>query len=179
MKKASPHPPAPCAGPSLYRGEGGRKVCVGRIAGAHGVRGDVKIVPYCEDPALLEKVEGFGVRILRGHGNFLLAEIEGITDREAAMALKGTELWIERSALPEPEEEEYYFEDLKGLEVRGADGLACGKVVAVQDFGATPLLEIRPVAGASYYLPFTKEYVPEVNLAGGFVSINPPEGLID
>ncbi len=156
-----------------------KNICIGKIAGAHGVRGLVKIFPYCNDPDLLEKVDAYRIRLLHSQGKFLLAEIDGIQDRDAAQALKGTELWIDRAALPEPEVDEFYFEDLKGLEVKNLNGTAEGKVIAVQDFGSVPLLEIKPSAGSTYYLPFTKENVPEINISEGFVTINPPEGLVD
>ncbi|NCC21632.1 MAG: 16S rRNA processing protein RimM [Alphaproteobacteria bacterium] len=162
------------------------RVCLGRIADAHGVRGLVKIQPYGEDVGLLEALDVWSAKdggdlleiSLRNLvGRFTLAEIKGVADRDAALALRGTELWVARADLPEPDEDEFYIEDLKGLAVRFASGEDGGKIVAVQDFGAAPLLEIRPPSGPTWYLPFTREYVPDVDPEGGFVVIDPPEGL--
>lgn len=150
-------------------------ICIGKFAGAHGVKGVIKVLSYCEDAHLLEKSSEFRMKIHGQQGKHILVEVEGITDREAAQELKGREIFIERSSLPEPGEEEYYLEDLKGMDARDTEGSPCGKIVSVQDFGASPLLEIRPTSGETYFIPFTKEFVPEVNIVEGFVAINPFE----
>jgi 16S rRNA processing protein RimM len=105
----------------------------------------------------------------------IVARLKGVDDRNAAEALRGLKLYIPRDALPEPEEDEFYLADLIGLSVETADGQVLGKVKTVQDFGAGDLLEIQPKAGASWWLPFTKEAVPEVRLADGKVIAAPPE----
>ncbi len=193
--RPAPHPPAHSANPSLSRRERvnppaegqPHRICMGKIAGIHGVKGLVRIIPFGEHIDLIQSCRVFtgenssqtlNITLRNPQGKYILAGIEGIENRDAAMTLKGTELWIDRSALPEPEEDEFYFEDLKGQEVRNEDGSPAGKVIAVQDFGAIPLLEIRPVSGSSYYLPFTKENVPEVNLGQGYLSVSLPEGLL-
>ncbi len=169
-------------------GEEIKRILMAKIASAHGVKGLVKLQPFCEDISLLDTLEIFTserggdtleLTIRHADAKHVLAEIEGVQDRDAAQALKNTELWADRAALPEPDEDEYYFEDLKGLAVKHVNGGDAGQVLAVQDFGAGALLEIRPPKGASYYLPFTGEYIPEVNLENGFLVIDPPEGLIE
>jgi 16S rRNA processing protein RimM len=165
-----------------------KRICLGRITDAHGVRGLVKILPYGDDPALMENLcvydgeesqKTVTIELDRPQGRHILARIKGCDDRDAALALRGTELWAARDDLPETGDDEFYIEDLKGLAVRVRGGDENGHVVALRDFGASPLLEIRPPAGQSYYLPFTKECVPEIHMEDGFIIIDPPEGLLD
>ena len=168
------------------------RVCLAAIAGAHGVRGLVKLKTFTETPedALaygpLEDEAGarrFEVS-LKGRaggkgGDLLLAEIAGVDSREAADALRGTRLYVARAALPEIDEEEtFYHADLVGLAAVDGEGAARGRVKAVQNFGAGDLLEIEEEGGASYFLPFTKAAVPEVDLAAGRIVIAPPEEVI-
>ncbi len=165
-----------------------KQVVMGIITAAHGIRGEVKIKSFTEQP---EDIAAYGPLLLNGgpeeveilrlrpaKGQFI-AQLKGVADRNAAEALKGSRLMLPRARLPEPEEEDsFYYEDLVGLQAERADGSPAGEVVAVHDFGAGDLLEIRP-AGArrTYYLPFTREMAPEVDIAGGRIVINPPEEL--
>lgn len=168
------------------------RVCLAAIAGAHGVRGLVKLKSFTETPedALaygpLEDEAGarrFEVS-LKGRaggkgGDLLLAAVAGVDSREAAEALRGTRLYIDRAALPEiAEEETYYQADLVGLAAVDGDGAARGRVKAVQNFGGGDLLEIEEEGGSSYFLPFTKTAVPEVDLDAGRIVIAPPEEVI-
>jgi 16S rRNA processing protein RimM len=165
-----------------------RLVVMGVITSAHGIRGEVKIRSFTEVP---EDIAAYGplliedgpreVEILRlrpGKGG-LIARLKGVEDRNAAELLKGRKLKLPRSRLPEPEEEDaFYYDDLVGLRAERADGSAAGEVVAVHDFGAGDLLEIRPPdSHATYFLPFTREMVPEIDISGGRIVINPPEEL--
>ncbi len=165
-----------------------KRVVMGIITAAHGIRGEVKIKSFAEIP---EDIAAYGplllddgpeeVEILRlrpAKGQFI-ARLKGIEDRNAAERLKGRKLKLPRHRLPEPEEEDaFYYEDLVGLKALRPDGSDAGEVVAVHDFGAGDLLEIRPAgAHATYYLSFTKEMVPQVDIAAGHVVINPPEEL--
>ncbi len=163
-----------------------RRVCLGRIAKAHGVRGLVKVRCSGDDPYMLDKhgslftsETGEGTITLtmkNSMGKYWLAEVEGVVDRDKAETLNGTELWIERSKLPEIEDEdEFYFEDLIGLPVQTEDGSPAGKIIAVENFGASDLLEIQPITGAPYHLPFTKEKVPKISIADNIVVIVPPQ----
>jgi len=109
-------------------------------------------------------------------GKYWLAGIEGISDRTEAEKLRGTKLWLDRAALPALEEEdEFYVEDLIGLKALTKDGADAGTIIAVDNFGAGTLLEIRPPAGTPYYLPFTKKNVPSVDITEGTVQIVAPE----
>lgn len=140
-----------------------KRVCLGVIAQAHGVRGLVKIVPYCEDIGLLEQAIGFDITLKNPLGKYMLAEIAGVSSREDVEAIKGEELFISRDLLPEPDEGEYYVEDLVGLKALNAAGKDAGVIIAVHNFGAGDLLEIKPPTGEAYLVPFNDDHVPEVS----------------
>ena len=141
-----------------------KAICVGKIASPHGVRGLVKISPYCEDTSLIEQVQSHKIKIKSRSGKHLLAEIEGINSREEVQAIQGTELFISRDKLPEIEDDDtFYFEDLIGLKTIDEDGNETGKVIAVHNFGAGELLEIRLKAGQDILVPFADEYIPDVS----------------
>ena len=165
-----------------------RRTCLGTIATAHGVRGLVKIRCEADDSQLLNGTlytSETGQDTLHltmknslgsGGGKYWLAEVDGITDRDAALALNGTKLWIDRNRLPAIEDEdEFYLDDLIGLKVQDSAGNAAGKIIAVDNFGAGDLLEIQPPQGGSYHLPFTKKNVPAVLLEQGMVTIAAPD----
>jgi len=154
-----------------------KHICVGAIAGAFGVRGEAKIKCFTDDPAAvgdygpLHTEDGkreFKLKLTRSIKGGYAARLSGVETREQAEALKGTRLYADRSALPEPDEEEFYYTDLLGLSVETADGSVLGKIKAVQDFGAGDVIEYMPVGGGeSLYLAFTREVVPTVDIAGG------------
>ena len=163
------------------------RVCVGVIGGVHGVRGIVKVKPFTADPAdvtaygpLTDKSgkRVIGLTLLSKHKGQWLARVEGIDDRTAAEALRGTELYAERGRMPVPEEDEFYHADLIGLTAVGTDGAEIGTVRAVHDFGAGDILEIVSAEGPPLMLPFTKAVVPEVDIAGGRLVVDPPEELV-
>ena len=169
------------------------KVCVGSIAGAHGVKGEVRVKSFTLVP---EDCFAYGP-LLDDAGNVLLepksakpAKAHFIVvakgsnrTREDWEAMKGTRLYVPREALPEPEEDEFYYDDLLGLTVTHVDGRALGKVKSVQNFGADDLLEIiAPDRRTAYFLPFTREVVPVIRLEEGELLAEPeesylPEGL--
>jgi len=107
----------------------------------------------------------------------VIARLQGIRDRDAAERLKGQKLHVARTALPKLDEDLYYHSDLIGLEARHADGSSLGQVVAVQDFGAGALLEIRLAQGRTVLLPFSAEAVPEVDLETGHIVVEPAGAL--
>jgi 16S rRNA processing protein RimM len=163
------------------------RVCVGQVAAPHGVRGLVKLRSFTEDPAdvaaygpLTDETgrRSFEVRLLSAVGDLWIAEVEGVADRNAAEAIKGVRLYVERSLLPEPEDEdEFYHADLIGLRAETAAGEPFGTVVAVHDFGAGEMLELRPASGPTVMLPFTRAAVPVVDLAAGRIVVEPPEEI--
>jgi 16S rRNA processing protein RimM len=165
-----------------------RRVLMGLVLGAHGIKGAVRILSYAaeaEDIASygpLEDESGarkFSLTVVGKARGAVLAEVEGIGDRDAATALKGTKLYVRRSALPAPSEGEFYWDDLVGLRAELKGGTALGEVTAVHDYGGGPSLEVKREAGASVMVPFTDRVVPVVDLEAGRLVIDPPEGLLD
>lgn len=162
-----------------------KRLLVGRIGAAHGIKGDVRIQSFTEDPLALQGYcplstnrPGLMITIAsaRTTTNVLVARIEGVNDRSAAEKLNGVELYIDRDRLPQTEDEDdFYHADLIGLRAQLTDGTALGEIIAVPNFGAGDLLEIRDKrTGDTYLFPFIKKVVPEVRLADGYVTIAPP-----
>ncbi|MCB1651730.1 MAG: 16S rRNA processing protein RimM [Alphaproteobacteria bacterium] len=143
-----------------------KRICIGKITAPHGVKGLVKILPFCEDASLLEHASEHEITLKNSSGKYILAEVKGCNSREEAEKLAGCELTVTRSALPAIEEDgEYYIEDLIGLTCVDTDGTKIGAVKAVHNFGAGDLLEIQPLSGKTFLLPFTDEYAPEIGEA--------------
>ena len=163
------------------------RVCVGAIAGAFGVRGEVRLKSFCTEPAAiadyapLESEDGaqrFTVAITRPVKNGFAARLGGIGSKEEADALRGTRLFVPRDRLPSLPDDEFYHADLIGLSVSDTGGAVLGEVIAVQNHGAGDLLEIKvPGASATVLLPFTRADVPTVDLGAGRIVADPPEGL--
>jgi 16S rRNA processing protein RimM len=165
-----------------------RRVLMGLVLGAHGIKGAVRILSYAAEPedigsyGPLEDESGgrkFSLTVVGKARGAVLAEVEGIGDRDAATALKGTKLYVRRSALPAPAEGEFYWDDLVGLRAELKGGTALGEVTAVHDYGGGPSLEVKREAGTSVMVPFTNRVVPVVDLEAGRLVIDPPEGLLD
>lgn len=164
---------------------GTRRIVLGRIVGPHGVRGEVLIRSYAAPPegigayGPLQDAAGarrFEIKGARATQKGLVARIAGVEDRTQAEALRGVDLYIDRSRLPAPAEGEYYHADLAGLAAVDAAGAPVGEVVGVLDFGAGPILEIRLADRATTELvPFTEASVPQVDLAGGRVVVVFPD----
>lgn len=160
-----------------------RLILVGRVAGAFGVRGEVRITAFTADPRALltyrdlKREDGTPALALasgRVAKGAVIARVPGVEDRDRAEALRGLQLYISRDALPPPDDDEFYLADLIGLEARDLAGAVVGKVRTVENFGAGDLVEIAPTAGPSFWLPFTKEAVPEVRIGEGWIGIAPP-----
>ncbi len=150
------------------------KVCVARIGAAHGVRGEVKLWSFTENPAAvadygpLETQDGsrrFEIEALRPAKDHFVARIVGIADRDAAEKLRNVDLYIPRSRLPEIDEADtFYHADLIGLKAVTKNGDEVGTVSAVHNFGASDVIEIKPSAGEPLLMPFTEATVPEIDL---------------
>ena len=142
--------------------EGGeRRIALAAVAGAQGVRGEVRLKLFSDSPESLAAqqtlyVGGIVRRLLsiRPAGKMAVARLEGIADRSAAEALRGSLVEVERSALPPLEQGEYYHADLIGLSCFDRDGQLVGKVVAVENYGAGDLLEVETAAGKRALIPF-------------------------
>jgi 16S rRNA processing protein RimM len=163
----------------------GKKIRVARIGAAHGVRGEVKLWPFTEDPLAVadygpletedgkRQVEIDHVRPAKDH---LVARIAGVDDRNAAELLRNIDLFVPRDRLPAIEEDDtYYYADLIGLAAVSPDGEAIGAVLALHNFGAGDVIEIKRAGGATLMLPFTEAIVPEVDVKSGRIVVIVPE----
>ncbi|HEY4135947.1 MAG TPA: ribosome maturation factor RimM [Alphaproteobacteria bacterium] len=178
-------PKGPASGLAASR----EHVCVGAVAAAHGIKGEVKIKAFTADPAsvgaygpLLDETgkRSFKLSAVRvTNDGTVIARLDGVADRNAAEALRGLRFYALRAALPEAGEGEYYHHDLIGLKAVLASGEDFGTVVAVDNFGAGDVIEIKPANGDSVVLPFTDAVVPEVDLSAGRIVVAPPDGLLD
>ena len=161
-------------------------IVVGAIAGAYGVRGEVRVKSFCADP---QDIEGYApltdkdgkaytLALLRPTKNAWIARVAEVETKEQADALKGTQLFARRDQLPALPDDEFYHTDLIGLEVFDTGGTPLGKVKAVLNHGASDLLELHvPGASATVLLPFTQAAVPTVDLTSGRIIADPPDGL--
>ncbi len=162
-------------------------ICVGAIAGAFGVRGEVRIKSFCAIPEDLETYSplttedgsrSFTLTLSRSINNGFAAHLEGVATKEQADALRGTRLFARRDQLPSLPDDEYYHADLIGLEVLDTGGQVLGHVKSVQNHGAADLLEIHaPGLKETVLLPFTLVAVPTIDLAAGRIIADPPDGL--
>ena len=165
------------------------RVCVGAIAGAFGVKGEVRLKSFCADPSAIADYgplvdetgdRVFDITINRSIKNGFAATLSGVRSKEAADALRGTRLFADRAKLPSLDDDEYYHADLIGLTVLDTGGSVLGKVKAVLNHGASDLLEIRASGQSTpVLLPFTKKAVPTVDIATGRIIADPPDGLFD
>jgi 16S rRNA processing protein RimM len=161
------------------------RICVAQIGGAHGIRGEVKLKSFTADPlavkdyGVLESEDGaasFEIEALRPAKGYLVGRLRGVRDRNAAEQLTNLRLFVPRERLPPPAADEFYHADLIGLAAVTAAGVEVGTVVAVHNFGAGDILELRPPAGGTtMMLPFTDAFVPRIDIAGGRIVVEPPE----
>lgn len=163
----------------------GRLILVGRVAGPFGVKGELRITSFTEEPLALlafgelRREDGSPALTLTGgraaRANELIARAEQSPDRDAAEALRGLKLHVLREALPPPDEDEFYLADLIGLRAQTPAGEPLGRIKAVLNHGAGDILEVDAGTGrASALYAFTREIVPQVRLAEGLVVIAPP-----
>jgi 16S rRNA processing protein RimM len=162
-----------------------RLIALGVFGAPQGVRGEVRIKSFTSDP---KAIAGYGpltdgrgacfvfeaVRLLKDE--MLVVRVAGVGNREAAAALTGQELYARREQLPPPDADEFYYDDLVGLAAVTRDAATLGRVVALSNFGAGDILEIRPEAGGeSLLLPFTKAVAVEIDFPGRRIVIEPPD----
>jgi len=152
-----------------------RRILLGRIAGAHGIRGEVLIKAFTERPQDIAAygplddggARTFTIEAVRATGKGVVARLAGVRDRNAAEALKGTPLYVDRARLPAPAEGEFYHADLIGMAAVDAEDRPVGEVVGVHNHGAGDILEVRLAgSGRTELVAFTDAFVPEVDLAG-------------
>jgi 16S rRNA processing protein RimM len=142
------------------------------VIGVHGVAGEVRLKVFAEDLAAYKSFnEGaLTLKFARAGNNGTIARFVEVPDRNAAEALRGTELTVPRSSLPPLEEGEYYHADLIGLDVVSTAGEAIGRVVAIDNFGAGDVIEIERETGKRFMVPMRPEAVPEWSSAALTVS---------
>jgi 16S rRNA processing protein RimM len=163
------------------------RVCLGVIVGARGLKGDLRVKSYAQVP---EDIAAYGpledetgdrridLRVTGQAKGVLIARAKGVDDRTAADKLKGLRLYVGRDKLPPPGEDEFYHSDLIGLAVEAPQG-NLGTVKQVFDFGAGDVLEIAGGDFGTVMVPFTREIVPVVDLEGGRLVVDPPDGLLE
>jgi 16S rRNA processing protein RimM len=162
------------------------EVLVGVFGAPHGVRGELRLKSYTQDPqsiadfGALHDSSGREFQLLAARplkDDLLVVKVKGVTDRDAAQKLTNVQLFLAREKLPPPDEDEFYCRDLIGLRAETRDGKLIGKIVAVPNYGAGDILEVAPPAGDTLLFPFIRAVVPEIDLAGGKVIVEPPEEI--
>jgi 16S rRNA processing protein RimM len=165
-----------------------RRLCVGVITGPQGVHGAVRIKSFTDIPEGIARYgplsddtgrRRFDLRLVGTAKGVVIARLSGVDDRNQAAALRGLRLHLPRSALPDPEAEEFYHADLIGLEAVLGDGTPVGRVCAIHDFGAGDMLELARPGAPPAMVPFTRTIVPKVELAEKRLVLDPPPGLLD
>jgi 16S rRNA processing protein RimM len=163
------------------------RICVGAFAGAFGVNGEVRLKSFTAEPEAIadygplyseDGTTTFQVEISRPINNGFAANVAGVRTKEEADALRGTQLFADRDALPSLPDDEFYHTDLIGLAVFDSGGRELGRVTAVHNHGAGDLLEVSgPGLKTPALIPFTREAVPTVDLTAGRIICDPPEGI--
>ncbi len=171
----------PSSSPS---GSESNMLLLGKFGAAQGLKGEIRLQSYTADPFAIgsygplmsDNNRRFEITHLRAGKNILIARVKNITDRTAAERLTNLPLYIDRALLGQIQEEnEYFHADLVGLDVKTSDNLLLGKILALFNFGAGDMLEIRPSEGGiSVMLPFTKAAVPDINLNDKYVIVDQP-----
>jgi 16S rRNA processing protein RimM len=162
----------------------GARICLGQIGAPHGVRGEVRLHSFTAEPTAiaaygpLESEDGrvFTIETLRPAKDFFVVKLSGVADRDAAERLTNAKLYVPRERLPKLQApDEYYHADLIGLRVVDRADRPCGTVVAVHNFGAGDVIEIRPETGdKTEMLPFDAATVPEIDIAHGRLVVELP-----
>lgn len=161
-----------------------KDVLLAAVIGAQGLKGAVKAKIFTATPDALPRYGAVHTRDGRRlkitayrpskEGEAVIS-FDGITDRDAAEALKGSELFVARDALPATDEEEFYHADLIGLEARDSEGRVIGKVVGLNNYGASDVIELARADGDHVLMAFTRETVPVIDVAQGFIVVAVPE----
>ncbi len=159
------------------------RICVGVVAGSHGLQGAVKIKSFMVEPSdigaygpLTDKngARKFEIDLLSISEKNLIAKLSGVTDRNSSEAIKGLELFLTRDLLPKLDKDEFYYSDLVGLSVENTEGEVIGVVGSVDNFGAGEIMEVNMKDGAVELLHISRKVVPEIDLRNKRVVIDPP-----
>lgn len=156
------------------------RILMAQVGSAHGIQGEVRLKAFGDDPLALtdfgtlvsDDGQTYRITSLRpAKGQMLVARFKGIGDRTAAEALNGTKLYVDRDQLPDPEEDEFYQTDLIGCRAIDETGEIVGTVLAVPNFGAGDLLDLELSDGSTLLVPFSEDYVPEIDIARRIVTV--------
>ena len=163
----------------------GDLVCVGKFGAPHGIRGAIKIKSYTEDPESIEYYsplyskdgkERFDIKVLSSKQDMLVVKVEGVNDRNAAISLRNRELYVDKELFPEPEDDEFYYNDLIGMKVISEDGEPYGVVMALHNYGGGDLIEISPDSEPKTQLfAFTADNFPAVDMENSIIVISLPD----
>jgi 16S rRNA processing protein RimM len=163
------------------------RICIGVLSGSFGVQGEVRLKSFCAEATDIAEYgplytkdgsRSFTIKLTRPVAGGLGARVSGIATKEQADALRGTELYVDRARLPALPDDEFYHADLIGLSARDPGGVEIGQIIAVHNHGAGDILEIRATGRSSaILLPFTLATVPTVDVAGGCVVVDVPDGM--
>ncbi len=169
-------------------------VLMGVIGAAHGIKGQCRVKSYSGDPLALGdygtlfSADGrpFDIKELRQSKNVVIVTFKQVKDRNMAEALNGTELFIERSQLPDDalDEDEFYIEDLVGMDVLDDIGMKIGIVAGMHNFGAGDMIEVAmleqngDVTTKTELFPFTKQVVPSIDFESWAITLVAPEEII-
>jgi 16S rRNA processing protein RimM len=167
-----------------------RLILMGVFGAPQGVRGEIRVKSLTKEPSAIGgygpltdkgRTRAFAFETLRAlKDNMLIARVAGVSSREAAEALKGMEIFVRRDQLPPPNEDEFYYDDLVGLEALDAAGGRLGRIVSLMNYGAGDVLEIAPAQGGeTLLLPFTKRVAPRIDFDAGRIVIEPPGEVED
>ncbi len=156
------------------------KILIGVIGAPHGIKGNVKLRTFSETPTDISKYPLYGkngdlfpkFKVIRWQeGGFLIIALAGIEDRDKALGLRGTKLYVKREDLPAPAEDTFYYADLKDLQAQDTQGKLIGKVLSVENYGAGPLLDIQ-AGDITFLAPFKAEIITAVDVAAGMLTID-------
>lgn len=161
----------------------GKPILMARIGAPHGVRGEVRVKSFAADPMALgdygklfdAQGRKFEIKSARPSKTVLVVKFAGVNSREDAEALNGVELFVDRAALPEPDEDEFYYSDLIGMTVTDSAGEPIGTLHAIEDYGSGDVLEIALARGGSELVMFTRDNVPGIDMDARMITVVLPE----
>jgi 16S rRNA processing protein RimM len=164
------------------------RVCVAQIGAAHGLRGGVHLRSFTEQPDAFaqygpleteDRMRRLEIDSVKPSKDGFTVRFVGVTRREQAEALRNLNLYVDRDRLPAADEDEFYFADLIGLTAFTPEGEALGEVIAMHNFGAGDIVELKLAAdGTTTMLLFDRATVPEVDIAGGKIVVAMPEEIV-
>lgn len=159
---------------------------LGKVVNTHGIRGEIKIQPWCDYPEIFDTLdyiyiggERYEIRRSRFHKNCIIAQVEGVNNINEAELMRNKIVTIEREVLGELPEGTYYIADLEGLEVRTADGKILGNIKEVIRTGSNDVYVLDNDEKKPILIPVIEQVVKEVNIDGGYVEVELMKGLID